>query len=276
MASVPDFFGSPDLGMPNGSLEILSATFAIVLCRVSAIVMTSPGLGETTSPKTVRAGISLAITITLLPVVQGKMGVAAGEAIRMPAMAIAIVAQELLCGAFIGFLARLIAMSLAISMQIVSVFTGMSSIVQPDAQLGASSTAISHMANTLSPVILLTTGLYALPLYAISGSYDLFPPGHMTEFMVSDMAKSISRCVAETFGIAMQLSAPFILIGTLWPAMLGVLNRLMPSIQVYSTAMPAQILGSLLLLAMLIEVTTGTWQERISDILRSLPGILPA
>ncbi|AQT06360.1 flagellar biosynthetic protein FliR [Acetobacter persici] len=262
--------------MPNGSLEILSATFAIVLCRVSAIVMTSPGLGETTSPKTVRAGISLAITITLLPVVQGKMGVAAGEAIRMPAMAIAIVAQELLCGAFIGFLARLIAMSLAISMQIVSVFTGMSSIVQPDAQLGASSTAISHMANTLSPVILLTTGLYALPLYAISGSYDLFPPGHMTEFMVSDMAKSISQCVAETFGIAMQLSAPFILIGTLWPAMLGVLNRLMPSIQVYSTAMPAQILGSLLLLAMLIEVTTGTWQERISDILRSLPGILPA
>ncbi|GBQ86327.1 putative flagellar biosynthetic protein fliR [Acetobacter malorum DSM 14337] len=276
MASVPDFFGSPDLGMPNGSLEILSATFAIVLCRVSAIVMTSPGLGETTSPKTVRAGISLAITITLLPVVQGKMGVAAGEAIRMPAMAIAIVAQELLCGAFIGFLARLIAMSLAISMQIVSVFTGMSSIVQPDAQLGASSTAISHMANTLSPVILLTTGLYALPLYAISGSYDLFPPGHMTEFMVSDMAKSISQCVAETFGIAMQLSAPFILIGTLWPAMLGVLNRLMPSIQVYSTAMPAQILGSLLLLAMLIEVTTGTWQEQISDILRSLPGILPA
>nr|WP_242402340.1 flagellar biosynthetic protein FliR [Komagataeibacter kakiaceti] len=55
--------------------------------------------------------------------------------------------------------------------------------------------------------------------------------------------------------------------------MLGVLNRLLPAIQVYSLAMPAQLLGGVLLLAMLIQVMTGFWQQRMSDLLIGLPGI---
>ncbi|MXV36029.1 type III secretion protein [Saccharibacter sp. EH611] len=267
------FFGSPNIGAPNGSIAILAGTFVIILCRVSAVIITAPALGETTIPTRIRAGIALAVTIALLPVIQDRLTAVSGEALRMPAMALLIVGEELLCGFFIGTLARLIALSLTISAQIISVFTGMTSIIQPDPQLGASSTAISHMANSLIPVILMTTGLYALPLHAISGSYSLFPAGHITSLLMGDMTVSIARTASETMQISMQLAAPFILIGALWPAMLGVLNRLMPSIQVYSTVIPAQIIGGILLLAMLIQVISGTWTERIQGILSNLPGI---
>lgn len=273
MAAFAYFFGSPNLSDPNGSIAILAGAFLILLCRVSAIIIAAPGLGETTAPTRVRAGLSIAITVALLPVIQDRLNAVSGEALRMPAMALAIVAEEVLCGLFIGTLARLISMSLTISAQILSIFTGMTSVLQPDNQLGSSSTAISHMANSLAPVILLSSGLYALPLHAISGSYTLFPPGQITGLMVGDMAMSVTRATSETIQIAMQLAAPFILIGTLWPAMLGVLNRLMPSIQVYSTAIPAQILGGIFLLAMLVQVMSGTWAERIQGILSNLPGL---
>ncbi|MFH7812834.1 MULTISPECIES: flagellar biosynthetic protein FliR [Acetobacter] len=256
---------------PGGSIQVLAAMFLLVLCRVSALVMASPGLGESTSPMIIRAGIALCITFAILPLEQNALKDVSGQALHMPARAIAIIAGELLYGIFIGWLARLISLALGISMQFVAIFTGLASVLQPDPELGAGSTAISHMASFLVPVIFLSTGLYALPLTAITGSYTVFPPGHVP--MVGDMARSVTQVTSQTFMLAFQLSAPFVLIGTLWPAMLGVLNRLMPSIQVYSMAMPAQLLGGVLLLAILIQVMSGVWQERAGDMLLGLPGI---
>jgi flagellar biosynthetic protein FliR len=91
--------------------------------------------------------------------------------------------------------------------------------------------------------------------------------------MIDDMARSVIHTTAQSFALAMQLAAPFVLIGTLWPAMLGVLNRLLPTIQVYGIAMPAQILGGVLLLAVLLQIMSGVWQEKMGDLLVGLPGI---
>lgn len=273
MLSLQEFFGSPDLLKPHGSFAVLSAAFVLVLCRVSAVIMTAPGVGESQAPSRVRAGLALATTLILLPVVQEQLLGLCGEAVRMPAMLMKLIATEMLAGIFLGMMGRLLCMSLAISGQIISVFTGMSSVIQTDSQLGASSTAISHMASYLAPIILFSTGLYALPLFALSGSYHLFPPGHVTKIVVSDMSVSITHIIMISFRIAMEISAPYILLGTLWPAMLGVLNRLMPAIQVYSLAIPAQILGGILLLALLSQILTGTWAELVQAHLHMLPGL---
>ncbi|MCX5614964.1 flagellar biosynthetic protein FliR [Bombella saccharophila] len=273
MNSLADFFGSPDLAAANGSMAILTGMFVIILCRVSAVVMLAPGLGEMGAPARIRAGLCLGITVALLPVLQQRLIAVSGEALRMPAMMLKLIAGELLCGFFLGMMARLLSLSLAIAGQIIAVFTGMASVIQTDSQLGASSTAVSHMASTLAPIILFATGLYALPLLAISGSYTLFPAGHITSLIIGDMTADMTRAVSTSFLIAMQLAAPYILLGTLWPAMLGVLNRLMPSIQVYSLAIPAQILGGILLMALLIQILTSTWAEKMQLYLSTLPGL---
>lgn len=257
-----------DLSPP---LPVLAALFVLTLCRVSALVMTAPGLGESTSPMTVRAGLALTLSILILPLVQPHLTPIASRIMTSPPLLVAAIAQELLVGAFIGWIARLVALSLVIAMQFIATFTGLASILQPDPDLGASSTAISHMASFLIPVLFLTTGLYVFPLAALTGSYTVFPPGQMP--LVNDMAKAIVIATALSFKLGIQYAAPFVLIGTLWPAMLGVLNRLMPAIQVYGIAMPAQLLGGVLLIALLIQVITGVWQERMQEALSELPGI---
>ncbi|WP_257997717.1 hypothetical protein [Komagataeibacter saccharivorans] len=39
-----------DPSFSGGSIAVLAAMFLVVLCRVSAMVMAAPGLGDTTSP----------------------------------------------------------------------------------------------------------------------------------------------------------------------------------------------------------------------------------
>ncbi|WP_035774406.1 flagellar biosynthetic protein FliR [Asaia astilbis] len=257
-----------DLSIP---LPVLSAIFILTLCRVSALIMAAPGFGESTSPMVVRAGLAITISVLIMPVVQPQLEKLATHILTSPTLLVVAVGQELLVGIFIGWIAKLVALSLVIAMQFIATFTGLASVLQPDPDLGASSTAISHMASSLIPVLFLTTGLYVLPLAALTGSYSVFPPGEMP--LVNDMAKALVISTALSFKLGFQYAAPFVLIGTLWPAMLGVLNRLMPSIQVYGIAMPAQLLGGVLLIALLIQVITGVWQERMQEALSELPGI---
>ncbi|WP_332350375.1 flagellar biosynthetic protein FliR [Asaia spathodeae] len=257
--------------MTDLPLPALSALFVLTLCRVSALVMTAPGFGESSSPMVVRAGVALAVSLLIMPVEQPHLMPIATAILTNPSSLVVTVGQELLVGIFIGLIARLLAMSLVIAMQFIATFTGLASVLQPDPDLGASSTAISHMASSLIPVLFLSTGLYVLPLAALTGSYDVFPPGQTPLF--NDMAKAIVTTTALSFKLGFQYAAPFVLIGTLWPAMLGVLNRLMPSIQVYGIAMPAQLLGGVLLIALLIQVITGVWQERMQESLSELPGL---
>lgn len=48
--------------------------------------------------------------------------------------------------------------------------------------------------------------------------------------------------------------------------------RLVPRLQIYFVAMPAQILGGLALLAVLIPVLLSTWQEAVRSAYSILPG----
>ena len=147
--------------------------FALVLARSSAAVMLLPGLGEAEPPATVRAGLAVALTGLLLPVVLPQMPPVPPGMWQLGSM----VAAELLCGGLLGWLARLMALSLPIAGGIVSLLIGLASVLQPDPNLGGQSTALTRLFSLAVPVLVLSTGLYALPLQALAGSYQLVAPG---------------------------------------------------------------------------------------------------
>ena len=154
-----------------------------------------------------------------------------------------MIVAELLTGAALGWLARLPAMALGMGGAIIATLLGLSSVVQPDPSLGGQSTALARLFNLAAPVLIFVSGLYTLPLSALSGSYDLvgvggiLPPG--------DTADMIVKVVGSSFALALQLSAPFILAGIVWQISVGLLSRMAPQLQAFSIAAPGQILGGL-------------------------------
>ncbi len=241
--------------------------FALVLARSSTAVMLLPGLGEAEPPATVRAGLAVALTGVLLPVMLPQMPPVPPSAWQLAAM----VAAEVLCGALLGWLARLVAMALPIAGGIISLLLGLASVLQPDPALGGQSTALARLLGLAVPVLVLSTGLYALPLQALAGSYHLIPPG--TWLPAGSAAESVTGAVAEGFALALRLAAPFVLSGVLVQAGMGLLARLVPQMQVYALAVSGQILAGVALLALLTLPLLGAWQDAVDAAWRALPGL---
>ena len=75
------------------------------------------------------------------------------------------------------------------------------------------------------------------------------------------------------FGLALRLSAPFLLAGLVFQVALGLLARLVPQLQVYTAATPGQILGGIVLLGILASHILGAWTEAVGTAWSGLPGL---
>ena len=240
--------------------------FVLVLARAGTVVMLLPGLGEVEAPATVRAGFAVALAALLLPAVltlvpAGPVGVFG---------ALSALAAELFCGAVLGTLARLTALSLGMAGAMFSYFTGLSSVLQPDPSLGGQSAALGRLFGLLAPVLILSTGLYQLPLSALAGSYATVPPGAWLP--VGDATESVTGAVAAAFALALRLSAPLLVASLAWQVAMGLLARLVPQLQVYAAAAPGQILGGLVLLGLLASRLLEPWSEAVRASWLLLPG----
>ena len=240
--------------------------FVLVLCRCGAAVMLLPGLGEEDPPVMLRVGLALSLAALLTPV----------EAPDLPRMPVGLVPlagmvmAELLAGGVLGWLGRLIGLALPIAGQIIALLTGMSSVLSPDAVLGAQAAPIGRLYGMVVPLVVLSSGLYAMPLSALGGSYVAFPAGVLLP--TGDLADVAIRAVAASFALGIRLAGPFILVSMVWQIAQGLLSRLVPQLQVYFAALPAQVLGGLLLLALLSESLLRAWSDAVEAGFSLLPG----
>ena len=249
------------------SLPELAFAFVLVLGRVGSALMLLPGLGEAELPMMLRAGMALCITVLLLPGIAPLVGAAPDDAMAMAGMVLAEVAT----GLWLGWLTRMVVLALPIAGQMISFMLGLSNVLQPDPELGGQATALGRMLSLVAPVVVLVSGLYAPALGALAGSYRLIAPGALMP--AGDLAETALGAAAHGFGLALRLAAPFVAASVIWQMSIGLIARLVPRLQVYFVAMPAQILGGLAMVAALISMLLGSWQGVVRDVYAGLPGL---
>lgn len=249
------------------NLPQLAFGFMMVLSRVGTAVLTGPGLGENEIPPTVRAAVAAVLALLVYPLVGNRLPPVPDLAAGL----VALLGLEILVGAWMGFLTRVLVMALSMAGGIISFMIGLSSVLQIDPTLGAQVPSLQRMLGLAAIALLFASGLYVLPLQAILGSYETVPPG--SAFDAGGAAELVTRAVADSFGLAMRLAAPFVVTCLVWQVALGFVSRLVPSIQVHVVSAPAQILGGLALLAAAILIMFGTWSAGVQRALSSLPGL---
>ena len=87
---------------------------------------------------------------------------------------------------------------------------------------------------------------------------------------MGDAAQHVTKIIATSFRIGIQLSAPFLVFGLLFKIGLGVLSRLMPQMQVFFIGLPLSILLGLLPLLLVIGATMGTFVGYLEGVLADL------
>ena len=248
------------------SLPVLAFQAALIFARVGAAAMLLPGLGEQEVPSPLRLGLGLALVPLLLPALAPNLPAApdgAAEAVRL-------ILLEVLAGIWLGSLARLVSIGFTLAGQLVALMMGLASALVPDPEMGGQGTATSRLFALLAVVLVLSSGLYALPLRALAESYSVLPPGD--PWPAGGAAEDFAAAAGQSFALALRIAAPFVLGAVVLNVALGLLSRLAPQVQIYFVAIPGQILAGIALLGLLLPAILGVYGEAARAAFMALPG----
>jgi flagellar biosynthesis protein FliR len=81
--------------------------------------------------------------------------------------------------------------------------------------------------------------------------------------VIVDLSESIARTVAKSLTLGAEMAAPFLVIGTLFFVALGIMQKLLPQVQVFIVAMPIQIIVGLALMALTFGGMLVVWTQQV-------------
>ncbi|MGL4323945.1 MAG: flagellar biosynthetic protein FliR [Beijerinckiaceae bacterium] len=240
-----------------------SAAFLLVFARVGTLVMLFPGLGERFVPGRVRLSVALLLTLVFLPFASPMIKTAGPDTIRILFIEIAI-------GLMLGLITRLIVTSLQTAGAVIAQDLGLSFAQTVDPTAGTQGASISNLLVMMGAVLVFTTDLHHLAISAIGASYINLPPGVLPP--TSDTLTLAMKTMATGFALAVKIAAPFAVFAIVFNFGLGLLSRLMPSLQVFFLAMPASVLLGMLMLMATIGVIMTQYIAELQGFLAVLNG----
>ena len=221
--------------------------YALVFARTGSMIMLLPAIGDVGIPSRVRLGLALAVSFAMTPVVAH----AYPQQIPPSVMAFGLMLiQETIAGLLVGLMSRIIMSALSVAGAVISMQSGLSYAQSIDPSMGEQAAIMGNFLSMLGAVLIFATDLHHLAIGAIQGSYTLIPPG--AALPTSDMAELAVRLVTGSFGLGLQLAAPFIVFSFAVNAATGILARMMPQLQVFFVAMPINMLAGFMLMMLLI------------------------
>lgn len=261
----PDWRKGPARPMQIAILPEISAIFVLVFARVGTMVMLMPGIGERFIFSRARLSLAFFIALMLSPMVRPLLHVPAD----VPGV-VSLLLGEVLIGLALGLCARFVMACLQSAGTIVAQTMGLGFAMTVDPTGGMQNPSVGNLLTMLGITLILTSDLHHIAIVAIHESYRMLPPGGLPA--MGDVLALAVRAVAQGFALAVQISAPFIVFGLLFNLGLGVLARMMPQLQVFFLAVPASILGGMLVLLAVIGVMMSVFIDQLGAFLRQLAG----
>ncbi|HEY8571881.1 flagellar biosynthetic protein FliR [Phenylobacterium sp.] len=238
----------------------------LLFCRLGAVVMLIPGIGEGFIPPRIRLALAFAMSLALFPVIApgipplpSAVSGVAGAVIR-----------ELLIGLFIGGVLRFFMSALATAGEVISIQTTLGFSQTANPTQAAPSTTIGTFLGLLGIVLIMATGLHHLFIGAIVKSYEVFPFARPVP--VSDAAQLAIQTVAKSFALGLQLSAPVMVFSIIFNVATGLVGRAMPQFQVFFVASPIMVLAGLSIFALSLGSIGMVWIDRYRDLLGAFAG----
>ena len=159
-------------------------------------------------------------------------------------------AGEALIGIFIGGAARVLVTALHVAGIVISFQASLGFAQFFDPAQGAQGALLGSFLSIMGLVMIFMADLHHMMMYAISDSYVLFPAATVPP--MEDFAKTAAGWVANSFLIGVQISAPFIAYALVLYIGMGLVNRLMPQMQVFFIVMPLQIMLAFVIMMMVM------------------------
>ncbi|MDI6729640.1 MAG: flagellar biosynthetic protein FliR [Thermodesulfovibrionales bacterium] len=207
--------------------------FIPVFIRVAVILSFIPFIGARMTPIMVRAGLAIALTLLLLPVVEVKTG----NPVRS-------VFEAFFIGSAIGLTARIILGAVETAAQWMSIEMG----------IGVAAIFNPMFGEQLGPLSLFYTFI-SMGLFFILDMHHYFIEGIARSFDISSIQykgifDSIIKLNSILFPLAFKIAAPVILVQVLINLAMGFLSRALPQANIFFISFPLLITIGIIFMAL--------------------------
>jgi len=238
--------------------------FMLTFTRLGAALMTFPGIGEAFVTPRTRMMFALALTFLLYPALMPHMPAMPDQ----PASLVLLVGKEALVGIFFGAIMRLMTTIIETAGSLIAMDIGLSNAMILNPALAAQSTLTSVFLGLAAVALIFITGLDHMLFQALLETYKVFPVAAAAPY--EDFLQAFVEVLNKSFAVGVQLSLPFIVMGLLIYATMGIMQRLMPQVQLFLILLPLQIYGGFFLFGLCVAVILGVWLRVFDETVASV------
>jgi len=221
--------------------------FMLMFARIGTIIMLLPAFGDANVPPRIRLMVAVSFSFVMLPLASEYYGAAPQNLAGL----FPLLGGEVIVGLLIGGIARLFMSALQIAGTAMSFQMGLSYAQSFDPTQGIQGAILGSFLSVTAVTLIMMTDMHHMFLIAVRDSYILFKPGDLPA--LGDFSELAVNTVAGSFKVGVQITAPFLVFGLIFYLGIGILSRLMPQVQIFFVAMPANILLGLTLLMLLLS-----------------------
>jgi flagellar biosynthetic protein FliR len=216
--------------------------FFFIFLRVGAILMTMPIFKSKSVPVLFKAGLTLATSMVLFPILNLKVFPELTSVISFGIGAIG----EVLLGITIGLAVNLIFAGIQMAGQLAGYQMGMALANVMDPNSSIQIPILAQFNQMFALLIFLAVNAHHWFLRALAESYRLVPP---FGFQFSNsLMEQIVQIAGSMFVIGLKIGAPIIAVLLLTSIAFGLIARTVPQMNVFFVAMPLKIFVGLLFL----------------------------
>lgn len=216
----------------------------LVFSRLGAAIMFFPGLSSAVVAARARLLLAVGISFLVEPVVRSSLPAVSSGLLPTAVL----VLGEVTIGIFFGMLTQVYLAALDVAGNIIGYSAGLTNAFVVDPVTSQQSQLMTGFLTITAAVLVMITDTHHLFLQALVDSYGLFSPG--ARLPVDDFSATMVRSMSASFAVGFGLAAPVLIFSLVFNTALGLLNRLVPQMQVFFVGMPMQILGGLSIMMM--------------------------
>lgn len=251
------------MGMTSPISTLLAGAFVfpfmLVLIRLTAAFMVFPVLSDPSLNARARFLTALAISFILFPLLKPTLPALPEQTAYM----LLTVFGEIVIGILLGLGARMIMAAMSLAGELIAFVAGFQAATLFDPQSGTNTGAPSILLTLCAGMVILGLNLHHQLIESLVESYSAFPPGQLPA--TEDIAAAMVTLMATLTKLGVQLAAPVIVAGLLANALFGILNRLIPQMQVFFVSVPVSITLSVLVLAAAMGSMLDLWATTAQD-----------
>ena len=227
-----------EYGFTYGDLEY----FLLIFIRVASFVFIAPFFSMSNTPKNVRVALSFFVAFLLYQSMPRQ------EVVYDSLIGYTIVIwKEVITGLLIGFAANLCSTIVAFAGQIASMEMGLSMASMMDPTTRENTTVTGVYYNYIILLLLMSSGMHRYFLKALAETYILIPVNGAVlnhEKLLNAMIEFLSDYIIIGFRICLPIFAVMVILN----AVLGVLAKVSPQLNMFAVGMQMKVLVGLAIL----------------------------